>query len=75
MVNSDIQKPKWTRMRWLWSAIAIVGIIGTPNAIIGAFNLGKSNLALSPIAIVALIIRVVMVWFLLKLWWQFRPEK
>lgn len=75
MNQSDVQKPKWRRMRWAWFTIAAYGILGTPTAIIGAIEMGKSDRRLAPVMLVALAIRGLMIWFFLALWWQFRPAK
>ena len=67
------KKPKWRRMRWLWFAIAVVGILQTPNAISDAVRLVKSDHSMVLIAVLAFAIRFGMIWLFLKLWWQFRP--
>lgn len=67
------KKPKWRRMRWLWFAIAVVGILQTPNAIINAIQLVRSNHWMALIAVLGFAIRFGMIWLFLKLWWQFRP--
>ena len=67
------KKPKWRRVRWLWFAIAVVGILQTPNAIINAIHLVKPNHWMAFLAVLGFAIRFGMIWLFLKLWWQFRP--
>jgi hypothetical protein len=67
------KKPKWRRMRWSWFAIAVVGILQTPNAIINAIQLVKSDHWMALVAVLGFAIRFGMIWLFLKLWWQFRP--
>jgi hypothetical protein len=75
MDQSDVQKPKWRRIRWAWFAFAAYAILGTPTAIIGAIEMGKSHHRLAPVMLIALAIRGLMIWFFLALWWQLRPAK
>ena len=67
------KKPKWRRMRWLWFAIAVLGILQTPNAIINAIHLVNSDRRMALVALLGFAIRFGMIWLFLKLWWQFRP--
>lgn len=70
----DANKPKWGLIRWGWFAIALVAIAGTPHAVISAFHMGASEHKLAAILAIALAVRVAIIWFLLALWWNFRPS-
>ena len=67
------KKPKWRRVGWLWFAIAVVGILQTPNAIINAIHLVKPHQWMAFLVVLGFAIRFGMIWLFLKLWWQFRP--
>lgn len=67
------KKPKWRRVRWLWFAVAVGGILQTPNAIIDAIHLIKSDHWMAFATVVGFAIRFGLICLFLKLWWQFRP--
>jgi hypothetical protein len=67
------KRSKWSRMRWGWFAIAALGILQTPTAIIHAIQFANSYHRLAPVMVLAFAIRIAMIWFFLRLWWQFRP--
>jgi hypothetical protein len=71
--SGKVKNLKWSRMRWLWFAIAPFEILQTPTAIINALHLANSSHRLAPVMVLAFAIRVGMIWLFLKLWWQFRP--
>ena len=71
--SESAKKPKLRRTRWLWFAMAVVGVLQTPNAIINAIQLVKSDHRMAVVAVLAFAIRFGMIWLFLKLWWQFRP--
>jgi hypothetical protein len=76
MSQSSLEKPKWIRkFRWGWFAIAAIGILQTPMAVINAVHLVGSNHRLAPIIPIAFVIRFGMIWLFLKLWWDTRPIK
>jgi hypothetical protein len=62
------------KFRWGWFLIAVFSILTTPNAIITAIQLGKSDHRLIPILPIAFAIRFAMTWWFLKLWWTHRPS-
>jgi hypothetical protein len=70
----DANRARWGVIRWGWFAIALVALLGTPHAAISAFHMGASEHKLAAILAVALAIRLAIIWFLLALWWKFRPS-
>ena len=76
MNQSNLDMPKWARkFRWGWFAIAVIGILQTPTAVISAIHLVSSDHRLTPIIPIAFAIRFGMIWLFLKLWWDTRPIK
>lgn len=73
IATEKAQTSKWTRMRWLWFAIAACGIVQTPFAVANAIHLATSYHRLAPIMVFAFAIRIGMIWLFLKLWWRLRP--
>jgi hypothetical protein len=68
--------PNWVRKPgWLWFAIAVIGILQTPDAVISAVHSASSDHRLAPILVLAFAIRVVMIWLFLKFWWDSRSAK
>jgi hypothetical protein len=76
MGKSDRKLPDWTRkFRWLWFAVAVIGIIQTPGAILSAIRLVHADHRLAFLPFVALPIRIGMICMFLWLWWIARPVK
>jgi hypothetical protein len=61
--------------RWLWFGIAVLTILQTPDAVMSAIHLVKSDHRLGWIVPVAFAIRFGTIWLFLKLWWRSRPSK
>jgi hypothetical protein len=61
------------RFRWAWFALALIGVLETPFAIVDAIQFARSNHGLAPIMLIAFPIRFGMIWFFFWLWWQYRP--
>lgn len=68
-------KNLWRRFRWLWFGGAILAILTTPSAVADAIKLFRSDHSLGFVLPIAFAIRIVMIWWFLKLWWSTRPEK
>ena len=66
------KKHKFKRTRWLWFAVAVIGILQTPDAIVKAIQLVKSDHWMSSVVVLGFVIRFGVIWLFLKLWWQFR---
>ncbi len=58
------------RLRWLWFAIALYGLLTTPSALLGARG---THLPLF-VVILALTIRFATIFWLMNLWWKYRPS-
>jgi hypothetical protein len=63
------------KFRWGWFAVACFAILTTPGAVIDAIQLFRSDHRLGFILPVAFVIRVGMIWWFLKLWWDTRASE
>jgi len=61
MDRLDLKHPNWQRFRSLWLAIAAVGLLTTPSAVINAVNLYHSEYRLGFLIPVAFSIRLAQI--------------
>jgi MFS superfamily sulfate permease-like transporter len=71
--SENVNRPQWSRMRWLWFGIAALGVAQTPIAIVNAIHTAQSDHRMAPVMVLAFAIRFGMIWLFLRLWWKFRP--
>ncbi len=69
------RKPRPGWMRWLWFAMATIGSLTTPSAMISAIHEGKADHRMIAIMILAFAIRLGMIGLFYDLWWKSRPLK
>jgi hypothetical protein len=74
MEQPKIRQGAWKRMRWLWLAIAIWGLLLTPSAIVSAVDAYKADHTFGWIIPFAFALRIVQIWFFAWLWWKYRPS-
>jgi hypothetical protein len=60
--------------QWGWLLAAIFSILTTPQSIMDAIRLGRSDHRLIPILLIAFLIRFAVTWLFLKLWWTHRAS-
>jgi hypothetical protein len=67
-------KPSLRKYRWLFLALAAIGIVGTPSAIVSAVRTvgDHSTVFLITVFGLAFLIRLFMISFFLKIWWDTR---
>jgi hypothetical protein len=78
MLGMDKLEPKpgnWRRMRWAWFALAVLGVLLTPGAILSAIDLYKTDHKLGFVIPIAFTIRFAQIWFFTWLSWKCRPLK
>jgi hypothetical protein len=76
VVEMDSSEPKpgnWKRMRWVWLALAIWGLLATPGALIDAFNFYRTEHRLGWIIPLAFALRFGQIWLFAWLWWRCPP--
>jgi Na+/H+ antiporter NhaA len=71
----DSLRGKWGRWRWAWLALAAIGVLSTPGAILDAINLNRSEHRLGFITVIAFSIRFAQIYGFTWLWWKTRPYK
>jgi len=69
----ELKRGKWRRMRWLWLAFSLFGLISTPSALFDAFNTYKTDHTLGWIIPLAFAMRFGQIWLFAWLWWKCRP--
>lgn len=67
-----LAKTKFARFRWLWFAMALLAVLGTPGAF--AVHLAQTDRSLVLITILGLTMRAGWIYFFLWLWWKYRPR-
>ena len=75
MENAAQMFPGLRRFRWGWLIIAVIEILETPSAVISAVRMVHSDHRLWFVPFISFPIHFGMIWFFLKLWWDYRPEK
>jgi hypothetical protein len=58
------------KLRWLFFAVAAIGIVYTPSAILTVFSITRSDHRLIIPSVGALVIRLLFIGFFLKIWWE-----
>src|SRR5437899_7513145 len=58
------------KVRWLFFALAAIGIAGTPSAILPVLSNATSDHRLAILFVDALVIRLLFIGFFLKIWWE-----
>jgi hypothetical protein len=71
----ELKRGHWKRMRWLWLALSIFGMLSTPSAIVDALNNYKADHRFGWITLLAFTIRFGQIWLFAWLWWKCRPLK
>jgi hypothetical protein len=74
MNRSEMKQGAWKRMRWLWLAFAILGLLLTPSAIANAIDSYKADHRLGWIIPLAFALRFGQIWLFAWLWWKYRPS-
>lgn len=74
MTTLEPKPVKWRRMRWAWFALAVLGVVLTPGAILNAIDLYQTNHKLGFVIPIAFAIRFTQIWFFAWLWWKYRPS-
>jgi hypothetical protein len=65
--------PVWRRLRWAWFVLALIGILMTPSAIMGAIEVYKTDHKTAWVLPFAFLLRFAQIGFFLWLWWKYRP--
>jgi len=64
---------KWKWSRWGCLIIAVIGVLMTPQAIINAIQLYKSDHKLGFVMPLAFALRFAQIWVFAWVWWKTRP--
>ncbi|MCU1222547.1 MAG: hypothetical protein JWQ42_640 [Edaphobacter sp.] len=71
----ELKRGHWRRMRWLWLASSILGVLSTPSAMVNALDDYKTNHSFGWIVLLAFAMRFGQIWLFAWLWWKCRPFK
>jgi hypothetical protein len=69
----ELKRGHWRRMRWLWLALSLLGLISTPSAVLDAVENYKTDHRLGWIIPLAFGMRFGQIWLFAWLWWKCRP--
>lgn len=68
--GSPVKYEGLKKLRWLFFALAAIGIAYTPSAILTVLSIARSDHRLIIPFVGALVIRLVFIGFFLKIWWE-----
>jgi Na+/H+ antiporter NhaA len=71
--KKDSLRGKWSRSRWIWLALAAVGVVMTPAAVINVIDLYRADHRLGFVIPLGLSIRFAQIYGFTWLWWKTRP--
>ena len=72
--GTDKTRLKWQRIRWLWFALATLGLLGTPSAVLSAVEVCRADHRMIWIFILAFSLRLGLIGLLYQVWWRYRPR-